>query len=206
MIDGVHIWRAALDDPGWPGAAELPSQERERAVGFLRAEPARRWVAARWALRQVLGAYLEVPPAAVELEVGEHGKPRLRNVEGPEFNLSHSEGLALVAVCACEVGVDVEAIEPERDLVVLAERALSAEAAAAVRAAPSSQRPALFYAAWTRHEARLKCLGSGLGAAAAEDGAVAVATLEVESGYAAAVAVARSEIGPLRIRQLSAGY
>ena len=69
MIDGVHIWRAALDNPSWPGAAELPPEERERAARFLREEVKRRWVASRWALRRVLGDYLGVEPAAVELEV-----------------------------------------------------------------------------------------------------------------------------------------
>ncbi|MGN6258498.1 MAG: 4'-phosphopantetheinyl transferase family protein [Solirubrobacterales bacterium] len=204
MTDGVQIWRAALDDPGWPGPEKLPAQERERAARFLRAEPARRWVAARWALRRVLGQHLEVPAEAVELEVGEHGKPRLRGRPGPRFNLSHSEGLALVAVAEREVGIDVEAIRPGRDLLALAERALAPDDCAAVRAAAPPQRPAVFYAAWARHEARLKCLGTGLGTPAPAM-QVAVETIEVAPQFAAAVAVAGREVGPVDCRTLHAG-
>jgi 4'-phosphopantetheinyl transferase len=187
VIDGVHIWRAALDDPGWPGPAELPAEERERAGGILREQAARRWVASRWALRRVLAAYLEVMPAAIPLEIGERGKPRLAGGGRPRFNLSHSEGLALVAVAEREVGVDVERIRP--------------------------QRPAGFYAAWARHEARLKCLGTGFGdptlrsssSGAQDRQPVAVEDLEVAPEYAAAVAVAGDEVGPLDCRSLFAG-
>ena len=219
MIDGVHIWRAALDEAGWPEAERLPAPERERAASFLREEPGRRWLAARWALRRVLEGYLEEPAASIELELGDNGKPRLPNGAGIEFNLSHSNGLALIAVAeGREVGVDVELIEPERDLVALAERALDPEDAAAVRAAAPPQRPAVFYAAWTRHEARLKCLGNGLGGSAnlqltpsevenrrLANELVAVEDVDVAPGYAAAVAVAAPEVGPIDCRSLRAG-
>lgn len=178
MIDGVHIWRAALDDPGWPGPEELPPQEGERAAAFLREEAAKRWVAARWALRQVLGHYVGEDPAGIELEIGEYGKPRLRG--GPRFNLSHSEGIALVAVCDREVGVDVEAVKPQ------------------------ARRPAALCVTWTRYEARVKCIGTGLGSPPPPV-EVTVADLDVGQSYAAAVAVAGSEIGPLRLRTLNTG-
>jgi len=218
VIDGVHIWRAALDEAGWPEAERLPGPERERAASFLREELGRRWVAARWALRRVLEDYLGEPAAEIELELGDNGKPRLRNRDGIGFNLSHSNGLALVAVAEeREVGVDVELIEPGRDLVALAKRALPQEDAAAVRAASESERAAVFYAAWTRHEARLKCLGTGLGATASGQsstsegenrplaGDAVVESFDVAPGYAAAVAVMGAEVGPIDCRSLRAG-
>jgi 4'-phosphopantetheinyl transferase len=217
MTDGIHIWRAALDEAGWPGAEPLPAPERERAAAFLREEPRRRWVAARWALRRVLAEYLDGPAAEIELEVGEGGKPRLRRGGGVEFNLSHSGGLALVAVTwGCEIGVDVEIEEPGRDLVALAERVLPSESAAAVREAPPSERGACFYAAWTRHEARLKCAGAGLGGGASPPSfppegqdrrlaSPAVENLDLAPGYAAAVAVAAPEVGSIEYRSLRAG-
>ena len=214
MIDGVHIWRAALDEAGWPGVDRLPPAERERAASFLREEARCRWVASRWALRRVLAEYLDVSAQAIELEEGENGKPRLRDgSDGLEFNLSHSNGLALVAVTeARDVGVDVEMIEPGRDLVALAERALAAADAAAVRDAPEPRRPEVFYAAWTRHEARLKCLGTGMGGASlrsstpgGEDRRLAIENLDIEPGYAAAVAVAAAEVGPVDCHSLRAG-
>ncbi|MGE5336099.1 MAG: 4'-phosphopantetheinyl transferase family protein [Nitrososphaerota archaeon] len=225
VIDGVHIWRAALDGAGWPGPERLPAPERERAATFLREDARRRWLASRWALRRVLATYLEVPAEAVEIEEGDRSKPRLRG-DGPlRFNLSHSGGLALIAVTeGREVGVDLELVEPGRDLVALAERALGADAAA-VRDASPADRPARFYAAWTHHEAQLKCLGVGLAGASLRSSTsevqdrslVTVADLPLflcpampgkgtaEHAYAAAVAVADRALGPLGCRTLRPG-
>jgi 4'-phosphopantetheinyl transferase len=194
VIEGIHIWRAALDEDGWPGPDQLPDPERERYETFLREQPARRWLASRWALRRVLGDYLDVAPAAVELEVGEHGKPQLAREARLEFSLSHSEGLALIAVAGRPVGIDVEAIRPGRDLRGPAERVLPAADVAALDAASPGERTAVFYRAWAQHEARLKCLGTGLGGPPTA-ARVALKDLDVPSGYAAAVAVAAAAVG-----------
>jgi phosphopantetheinyl transferase len=152
-------------------------------------------------LRRVLSRYLDLPPAEIRLADGEHGKPRPADPEnGLRFNLSHSGSLALVAVAlGREVGVDVEKLKPERDLVALAARALAPEEAAAVRAVTGADRVRVFYELWTRHEARLKCLGVGLtGAPPQPSPQIAVAAVPVARGYAAAVAVV-GEALPLRL-------
>lgn len=202
MIDGVHIWRAELDEDGWPGAEGLPPEERERADGFLREAAARRWVAARWALRQTLAWYLDRPAAEIALAVDERGKPQLQAGSGQElqFNLSHSGGLALIAVTSERpVGVDVEEIARRENLLALAHRSLPAAEAEAVRTAAPERQLGAFYEAWVRHEARSKCLGTGLGSPA-PPAALAVAPIEAGPGYAAAVAVLGSDIGPLHCR------
>ena len=191
----LHVWRVDLEAAGRRGAEQLPAVERERAERKRRPGAGARWAAARWALRLVLGRYLDEEPAAIELTTGERGKPRLAaEPERLAFNLSHSDALALIAVTAGrEVGVDVERIDPGRNLVGVAKRELGPPEAAAVARAPDAERAAVFYAAWTRHEARLKCLGVGLGVPRAEPHAVAVSTLDPGPGpgYAAAVAVTR---------------
>jgi 4'-phosphopantetheinyl transferase len=166
---------------------------------MLRPQARRRWVAARWALRTVLGCYLEVEPEEVELRLGPRGKPVLAATgESLRFNLSHSGELALIAVArGLEIGVDVERIDPRRDVLALAPRALGPEEAAAVREAPAGERSAAFHAAWTRREAVAKCLGVGLGAPLPE-AAAAVSALDAGPGFAAAVAVAAGEVPPLR--------
>ncbi len=201
MFEGVHIWRAALDGEGYAGPEGLPGPEQERFEGFLRDQPRYRWLAARWALRRVLAGYLEQPPAAVEIEVDANGKPRLPGDE-LHFNLSHTGDLALVAVSSSRpVGVDVERVEAARDLLGLAERVLEEEEVERVRAASPADRPAVFYAAWVRHEARLKCLGVGLSGRVLPT-PVAVKAVDVGPGYSAAVAVADEEIGPVRCHTL----
>jgi len=151
------------------------------------------------ALRQVLARYLEEEPGEIELSVGEHGKPRLAGEE-LHFNLSHSGALGLIAICRDhEVGVDVERLKPRRDLIALAERSLAPADAATVREAAETEREALFYGLWTRHEARLKCLGVGLGSPLPLDSPpVAVEALAVAPEHAAAVAVRGAASLPLR--------
>jgi 4'-phosphopantetheinyl transferase len=136
-----------------------------------RAAARRRWVAARWALREVLGRYLEREPATIELRFGERGKPLLADPAASlRFNLSHSGELALIAIGeGREVGVDVQLI---------------------------GSRPARFYAEWARREAIAKCHGAGLWAPL-PDTAVAVAELDAGPDYAAAVAVAGERMPPL---------
>lgn len=161
----IHVWRVELAEGG-----------RE---------------AARAALGELLAAYLGGVAAPPALTADPDGKPRL--AEAPErlsFNLSHSGDLALVAVApgGVEVGVDVERLKGRRDLARLAARWLPEDDATAVAAAaPGAERERVFYAAWTRHEARVKCTGAGLaGPVPGEE--VRAWSLEVGAGYAAAVA------------------
>jgi len=190
---GVHLWRGDLDEQGWPGPDGLPEDERQRAAALLRPLARRRWVASRWLLRGVLARYLRRPAAEIRLETGEHGKPRLAGPWGSlAFNLSHSEDLALIAVAAGrEVGVDVERIVAERDPVALAEKGLGPEAAAAVTSAPESERSRFFHRRWADHEARLKCLGVGLGGEEQAEAAATVTVQRLDLGpdFAASVAV-----------------
>lgn len=159
----------------------------------------RRRPAARWALRAVLGHYLDADPAAIELRVAEGGKPKLAAPGSSlRFNLSHSAGEALIAVAwEREVGVDIEQIRPHGDLLALARRALEPGEARVIAAMPAAGRPAAFHAAWTRREAIVKCLGVGL-AGPLPEGDVAVSAVDAGTGFAAAVAVAGREALPMR--------
>ena len=152
--------------------------------------------AARAAVRAILAAYLGRAPADIKLTAGRWGKPELAGSPPLSFNLSHSGGLALVAVAAggTEIGVDVEYLRPRRDLLRLAARWLPAADAEAVAAASEEAREGAFYGAWTRYEARVKCTGAGISGPA--PGADIVAReLPIDRGYAAAVAFDRGQTG-----------
>jgi 4'-phosphopantetheinyl transferase len=155
------------------------------------------------ALRRLLGRYLDADPHEIELRAGKHGKPRLADpAAGLRFNLSHSGGIALIAVAfGVEVGVDVERIRPRRNLLRLAERALDPAAAAAVRAASPERRLAAFHAAWTRREAIAKCRGVGLWAPLPTT-PVSLSPLDAGPGFAAALAVAGEAMPPVRLLAL----
>jgi phosphopantetheinyl transferase len=145
---------------------------------------------ARAALGRILAAALGEAEAP-ELAGDENGKPRLAvDPERLSFNLSHSGGLALVALApgGVDVGVDVERVKQRRDLARLAARWLPEPDALAVAAVPPAEQAAVFYPAWTRYEARVKCTGVGL-AGTPPGPEVTAVQLEIDEGYAAAVAV-----------------
>lgn len=150
-------------------AAPEPSLATDVHIWQARLEPG----AAHGALRGVLSRYLGEDPAAIELRSGERGKPMLADPDAAlRFNLSHSGGLVLIAVCRDrEVGVDVQRMRKRR----------------------GRERSPEFFAQWTRREAIAKCHGVGLWAPL-PDTPVAVRELDVEPGYAAAVAIAGEEM------------
>jgi 4'-phosphopantetheinyl transferase len=204
-VTAIDVWSVDLDASPWFEPSLLPADERRRAARLRHPRDRSRWIAARTALRLILGRYLGQDPAQIELRVGGHGKPALADRERPlRFNMSHSGDLALVAVTPdLEVGVDVEERKADRDFPRLAELGLSASDATAVRSASPTRRAGAFYAAWVRREAIAKCLGVGLGPPPPRTAAVSVCPLDVGHGYAAALAVAGTEAPPVRQRTLA---
>lgn len=194
----VHVWRADLDAAPAPSADDLAPEELARARALRNPDSRRRWAAARWALRRILARYSGTEPAALVLSLGLHGKPLLAAPDAPRFSLSHTGGLMLVAVSADrDVGVDAERLRSERDVAALARRGLPTAEAAAVTAAPAAERTAVFYRLWVRHEARLKCHGTGL-AAPVPDAPLTLVDIDAGPGVAAAVAASGAAAVGLR--------
>jgi 4'-phosphopantetheinyl transferase len=147
-------------------AATLSNAERMRASRFAFDRDRDRFVVARARLRRLLGSRLGVPPEAVELELGSHGKPALtgRFAETElRFNVSHSDDLAVYAFSSGrDVGIDVEAIRALPDADAIAARFFSRRENAAYQALDPRDRPLGFFQCWTRKEAFIKALGEGL--------------------------------------------
>lgn len=165
-VEIVSVW---LDVPAGVSAAcwhVLSRDERQRAERFRFVEHRQRYVVARASLRRLLAERLRVDPRAIELVENSYGKPKLAPVHGSvglEFNLSHSEALAVYAfTTGSAVGVDVEMIRHVPDADDLAESFFSPRETAALRALPPDQRSLAFLACWTRKEAFIKALGLGL--------------------------------------------
>src|SRR5713226_8070086 len=119
--DEVHSWCASLDVPPETSArlyATLTLDERTRSARFRFERDQQRYIVARGVLRDLLGRYLQIQPGEIRFVYNAFGKPDL----GPEFanrlkfNLSHSAGLALIAISpASDVGVDLEYIREQSD-------------------------------------------------------------------------------------------
>lgn len=169
----LHVWRVDLDAVGEAVVGSLDDAERDRAEQIV--SPRRRllWSRSRGTLRALLGRYLRVDPSAVELTVGEHGKPLLDASHGPAapaFSLSHSASLALFAfVAEGEVGVDLELTragckrEVEHDRLSLALRRFGSGAARRLEQLDGAVREREFLRLWVRYEAERKWCGSGIG-------------------------------------------
>jgi 4'-phosphopantetheinyl transferase len=163
----VHVWRARLDlalEEREALAVSLSVDERERAARFHFERDRNRFQVARGVLRELLGRYLGLPPARIELTRLPGGKPILQDREARlRFNVSHSGGLALLAFAqGRELGVDLEAERSLPEMESLAERNFSPAEVEAWRALAPGERPAAFFRAWTRKEAFLKATGEGL--------------------------------------------
>lgn len=165
--DEVHLWRIPIGGEEWPAEdlLLLDPGERARAARFVFARHRAPWIRARAALRRILARYVDATPETLPFQVGEWGKPSLcgSNGESLRFNLSHSGGLALLAVAwGREVGVDVERIRPTVELLDLATRFFSPSEVAALRAVDDARRERAFFACWSRKEALIKADGRGL--------------------------------------------
>jgi 4'-phosphopantetheinyl transferase len=166
---GAHVWRIQLSLAPHFTPSLLPClspAEQDRYARFHFAPDRERFVIRRAALRQILAAYLSIPPGEIEFVAGSYGKPEVNGLGGSaglQFSCSHSGGLALVAVTRHQnVGVDIEQHRPLPDYFDLARSFFSPwEVAELQKIAPTLQQTA-FFAGWTRKEAFVKALGLGL--------------------------------------------
>ena len=149
---------------GW-----LSDEERERGERFRRERDARAFLFRRAFLRAVLAPYVGRRPEELRFAAGEFGKPALVPDDGaPCFNAASRAGRVLVGVTlGRELGVDLEAFpapafaDPE-EIARLLRRVPAASEAHALGALPPSACAQAFAELWTRKEALLKALGTGL--------------------------------------------
>jgi 4'-phosphopantetheinyl transferase len=147
-------------------SARLSREERARAQRFQFETDRHRYIVAYARLRQLLGALLDVRPSAVEIARGFHGKPMLGGSQagaGWHFNVSRCGDLGVFALSeGRRVGVDVEAIREVRGAEEIASYFFSASERTAYRALPARDKPLGFLNCWTRKEAFVKAVGTGL--------------------------------------------
>jgi 4'-phosphopantetheinyl transferase len=164
----VHIWRIfkdELNDDQVDGLKRLLSpaelakaerfQKKEKRNLFITSHAALHWLLAKannQAVDQIIFQYLPDQKPAVLFRPG-----------GPEFSLSHSNQLSLIALARHNpLGVDLEAIVPQPQYEQIAARFFTLMEQAWLAELPLAERLAGFYRCWTRKEALLKASGTGL--------------------------------------------
>lgn len=163
----VQIW--ILDDTSIEPACSalaytLSPDERQRAQAYRQERHRHNFIARRSILRWLIGGYLSCKPESLRFSVTQFGKPVLQGLRAARlaFSVSHTDGMALLAFAwDCRVGVDVEHRIDGLDLAGIAHGIFSAIEERTLDAARPDSAASLL-GIWTRKEALLKALGTGL--------------------------------------------
>src|SRR5688500_20000806 len=94
--DEVHLWETSLsvDDAELARILDLLSPVDRWAADEFSHVPARKqYIVSRGMLRQLLSAYIGVPPQEIQFTIEGAGKPVLAGERTVDFNLTHSGDL-----------------------------------------------------------------------------------------------------------------
>ncbi|MFH9263195.1 4'-phosphopantetheinyl transferase family protein [Streptomyces sp. NPDC017546] len=222
----VWWWKVSADADMADDLTLLSDSERVRARRFRSADKAAEFVICRAAMRRILSGFLQISadelvlgrrPRA-EYEDADHGPPAIIHPNTPlHISLSHAKGLGMLALSPFHVGIDVE-LNGRTIARELTDAALTSRERTFVLSQPDEPgRSRAFLLCWTRKEAALKAVGtgitSGLGAleshawkpgparmTAPWPGAPAtwwVGDAEAPDGWTASIALAGEPAGPV---------
>jgi 4'-phosphopantetheinyl transferase len=215
-LDEITVWVLPLSASFAPIErllSDLTGEESSRAERYRVDAARRQFIVARATLRRILGARLGVAPVDVPISHTGTGKPAVPGADF-HFNVTHTEGLGLIALAQRPVGIDVELLRTLANSEGLVRRFFSQRECEDYLALPTELRTTGFFRGWTCKEALIKA--SGLSIAyldgfdvelhparqaallAARHPVVAsttwsLASWEPEGGYMAAVAVEGEE-------------
>jgi 4'-phosphopantetheinyl transferase len=169
---GCELWLCRLDDDSHTVvamAASLSAAERARAARFGTELLRRRWIVGRATLRSLLGAKLGIEPNAVELKSGKRGRPKLATARNLDFNVSHTQGIALIAIAdvlssGTRVGVDIERADRAVNVDGVSRKFMTGRERAFLAALDTDPRRRHFLRLWTCKEAMSKATGDALSA------------------------------------------
>ncbi len=167
--NSIHLWHASAAAHGsllQHFSTLLSSEENDRQARFHFEDARHNFAFARGMLRSLLGVYLGTDARRVRFQYSKHGKPSLADSHRePElqFNLSHTQGAVLLAICRQRaVGVDIERVREDFNPLEIAARFFSFSEQRALTSLPEAEQRQAFFRCWTRKEAFLKARGDGL--------------------------------------------
>lgn len=168
MLIVRYLDPASVTDPsllallqGW-----LDGQERARMQRFLQTKHQHAFLISHALTRAVLARAVGCHPGDIRYGKTGRDKPTLLSMTGQashiHFNLSHTDGLAAVAVSMTPVGLDVEWLGRRNQLLDLAQRYFTATEHADILKQPENERQHRFLVYWTLKEAYLKAEAWGI--------------------------------------------
>jgi 4'-phosphopantetheinyl transferase len=165
----VHIWRTNLNletELVKKSIKILSLDERKRAERYKFEKHRNYFIVARSTLRKILSNYLNLEPDRIKFDYSDRGKPSLSDChqqENLQFNLSHSQELALYAFTKNKkIGIDLEYCRPMPDAESIAKRFFSTNEYKWISSFSSNTQQEAFFRCWTAKEAYLKATGEGI--------------------------------------------
>ena len=161
--DMIHIWGIHVPDMLDrldQLHAVLCEKEQEKAARFRRESDRQSSIAARSALRILLSQYTGLPAVDIVFNYSENGKPHVSDSD-VDFNVSHSGDWVVLAFGRNRsIGVDIEKIKREMDVLAIASRYFTPEEVEDIEKADDQH--VTFFQLWARKEAYVKACGSAL--------------------------------------------
>jgi 4'-phosphopantetheinyl transferase len=168
----IALWLCQLDcsvAESHALARSLSPSEIERADRFGTPLLRARWIVGRATLRALLGTALGIDPAAVALHRGTRGRPELAPGSTLDFNVSHTDDVALIGIAsglppAARIGVDIERDDRAVNADGLAQKFMTERERAGMAPLDDAARRRRFLQLWTCKEAMSKATGDALSA------------------------------------------
>ncbi|MBD8273030.1 4'-phosphopantetheinyl transferase family protein [Pseudomonas fluorescens] len=148
-------------------SAVLSDSERQRMAQFHFARHRHQYLVTRALVRHVLSMYRpDVAAHQWRFAYNDHGKPRIDPLLDPSqslhFNVSHTDGLIVMAVSRQAIGIDVEDLLRGGDAVSVADTFFAPAERQDLQQCRARQRTQRFFELWTLKEAYIKARGEGL--------------------------------------------
>ena len=144
----------------------LTSQEISIANKFKFEKDKLRYIIARSFLRKILSNILGINPLDIIISTNKFGKPALdhKKYSNIKFNLSHSGEIIIYAVSLSnEVGIDIEILDSTINHLEIAKNYFSSKETLFLENSNNQfEMTERFFRVWTRKEALLKAVGTGL--------------------------------------------
>ena len=158
----IDIWQYPLHTEPSFCRALLSPDEVTRADRYYFAKHKRRFTVARSMLRTILARYSHLSANELVFSFNQYGKPSLSNAPQLQFNLSHSDELALLAIGHSHpLGVDLEFFSA-RPYEGIGSQMFSKGENQALHRTPAALKPLAFFHIWAQKEAFIKACGLGL--------------------------------------------
>lgn len=144
------------------GTDWLDEQERTRMRKYRSAQDGKSFSISRAALRDILGRYTKQKPEKIVFDYNRFGKPFISSNKELTFNLSHSNKLCVIGVCANrEIGVDIEGHCQVWQDTHLQQTLFTCSEQKEFDKLPVTLKAQAFLTVWTTKESFLKELGLG---------------------------------------------